>query len=580
VLDAYRQVYFESKLRNRTLMREYERSGALPPRCPRTVNITNDLLDPSACKAIELPLCETWEQYWAEWEKAWAAPPDTGSDIAMYRYKMPHITDVPPEIGLSRISVTEKPIFSDRLFPDSVPPEWPDALWDVLHERYDEVSRIMEKNLQLLEAANAGNIEEVVQLLREGALIHTGDSNNQYMTPLHHAAFEGHVELIHVLVSEEGADIDRTTLGGETALHKAVQGKQLLAVQALLQLGANPNVRSGLEGCPRGKQPGMGWTPLFRASLLGLTDMVRMLVAFGAEVTPVSTVGWTPLHYAALWAHNETVEALLELGADPMVRTKHGGHTPYDRAMMSRFAADSPIRPMRQLYKSVIEKLKEAMRRACNGREPDCHIPAHWKHGDMMPDEVEEEHRRKWSQFYDGSWVREWRRNNGCTEEDVPTREELEDVMAPWLREHGVPCPRLQALRGGGGCRRYRSGNVISTDGGRNSLGGGGGLREGGGGVGRWLGGRNFADFNLFALRGGVDAPEEEGWEGKERNEEGASGVEEESSELETGGQKEGGKESKKVQASTCGISHAAVWGGGGLESGIDFKAFLREGGG
>ena len=403
-LDAYRQVFFESKLRNRTLMREYEGRGEPPPRCARTVSVA-DPLDPADHEAGEPPLCETWAQYWAEWEEQWAEPPDAGSDISLHRYKMPHVTDEPPEIGLSRVSVTEKPIFNARVFPDSVPPGWPDAMYDVLHERYDEVSRIMDLNLRLLEAANAGNIEDVVQLLREGALIHTGDSNNQYMTPLHHAAFEGHVELIHVLVSEEGAEIDRTTLGGETALHKAVQGKQPLALQALLQLGADPNVRSGLAGCPRGQQPGMGWTPLFRAAMLGLTDMVRMLVSFGAEVTPVSTVGWTPLHYAAVWAHNETVEALLELGADPMVRTTHGGHTAYDRAMLSRFSADSPLRPMRQLYKSVIAKLREAMRRACNGREPECNVPPHFKHGDKMPEEVEEEHRRKWSKFYDGSWV-------------------------------------------------------------------------------------------------------------------------------------------------------------------------------
>ena len=98
------------------------------------------------------------------------------------------------------------------------------------------------------------------------------------------------MELIHILVTEHAADVDRTTLGGESALHKAVQGKQARAVEvlsftqftrtkvqivkiltseelleALLHLGANPNIRTGLAGCPRGAQPGMGWTPLFRA---------------------------------------------------------------------------------------------------------------------------------------------------------------------------------------------------------------------------------------------------------------------------------------------------------------------------
>ena len=47
-----------------------------------------------------------------------------------------------------------------------------------------------------------------------------------------------------------------------------------------------------------------------------------------------------------------------------------------------------------------------------------------------------------------GTWVKEWRRINGL--ETAPTHEELLQVMQPWLRNSGNPCPRLQALRGGG----------------------------------------------------------------------------------------------------------------------------------
>jgi hypothetical protein len=371
-LDAYRQVYFESKLYNRTLLREREGSGLPPPPCARTINVSTDARTLSERSGAEELLCENWEQYWAEWDEAWAGPPDAGSDIAQMRYKMPYLPDGPPVASLSRISVVEKPIFTGRLFPDSIPRGWPEALADVLHDEYDEVTRVMDLNLKLLEAASAGDIETVAQLLREGALIHAGDSNNQYMTPLHHAAFRGHVELLYMLVQEEGAHLDRTTLGGETALHKAVQGRQPRAVEALLQMGADPNIRSGLSGCAAGRQPGMSWTPIFRAALFGLTDVVRMLVQAGAQVNAVGSVGWTPLHYAAAWAHNHTVAALLQFGADPLARTSPAGHTAYDRAMMARFAPDGPTRPTRQLYKSVIELLKEAMRRAQNGRDPVC----------------------------------------------------------------------------------------------------------------------------------------------------------------------------------------------------------------
>ena len=467
-LDPYRQVYFEEKLHNRSLVRAYEAGGFPPPPCVRTVGVCDDRLLVYDFGAENQPMCENWEQYWAEWEQEWAEPPDCATDIGQQRYKMPYLTDTPPIIGLSRISVAEKPIFACRVFPDSVPAGWPFALHDVLHDEYDEATRVMALNGALLEAANCGDIERAVQLLREGALVHAGDSNNQYMTPLHHAAYEGHVELAQVLVGEEGAEVDRTTLGGETALHKAVQGlgyrvwqgngsgvfqplaahdTEPVMVQALLRLGADPNARSGLAGCPRGEQPGMGWTPLFRAALLGLTDVVKMLVAAGADVNVQSTVGWTALHYAATWGHNETVDALLDAGADPLLRSKHGGHTAYDRAMMSRFSVDTPLRPMRQLCASVLEKLHVAMQRALNGREPLISVPDHWRHGNKMPQEVLTAHRQKWARFYNGDWVREWRRVNG--HEYEPTRDELMEVMQPWLQKYGYPVPRLQALRGG-----------------------------------------------------------------------------------------------------------------------------------
>jgi hypothetical protein len=46
-----------------------------------------------------------------------------------------------------------------------------------------------------------------------------------------------------------------------------------------------------------------------------------------------------------------------------------------------------------------------------------------------MPEEVLEEQQRKWQRFYDGSWVRDWRRLNGY--ETPPTRDELADVIDP-----------------------------------------------------------------------------------------------------------------------------------------------------
>jgi hypothetical protein len=180
-LDSYRQVFFEAKLHNRTLIQAYQESGKPPPLAHLTPNVSDDPLVPRESDA-DGKFREEWEQYWAEWEEEWGEPQDSGADIAQIRYKMPYITGDPPEIALRTISVDEKPIFTARLFPDSIPLGWPKALRDVLHSRYDDVKHNMELNLALLEAASEGNIEAAVQLLRDGALIHTGDSSNPHST--------------------------------------------------------------------------------------------------------------------------------------------------------------------------------------------------------------------------------------------------------------------------------------------------------------------------------------------------------------------------------------------------------------
>lgn len=104
------------------------------------------------------------------------------------------------------------------------------------------------------------------------------------------------------------------------------------AVQALLQRGFDPNTPdpAGLPGlylalrepAPRVAALLVEWpgtriesrtrddeSPLMMASLKGQTELVRKLIAKGADV---SKPGWAPLHYAATGGHLEIMELLLE----------------------------------------------------------------------------------------------------------------------------------------------------------------------------------------------------------------------------------------------------------------------------
>ncbi|MBN2302790.1 MAG: ankyrin repeat domain-containing protein [Lentisphaerae bacterium] len=61
---------------------------------------------------------------------------------------------------------------------------------------------------------------------------------------------------------------------------------------------------------------------LFRAAATGQLDLVKELIANGADANVKSATGYTPLHRAAQNGHREVVEFLLECNANPNTQTK------------------------------------------------------------------------------------------------------------------------------------------------------------------------------------------------------------------------------------------------------------------
>ncbi|MEV0738674.1 ankyrin repeat domain-containing protein [Streptomyces sp. NPDC050549] len=96
-------------------------------------------------------------------------------------------------------------------------------------------------------------------------------------------------------------------------------------VRAVLQAGADP-----------GRADSEGTTPLYAASVNGEAAIVRLLLEAGAlpdtESSGVGAEG-LPLCAAACWGHTDVVRELLAYGADPNEREDHGtGRSPLEWA--------------------------------------------------------------------------------------------------------------------------------------------------------------------------------------------------------------------------------------------------------
>jgi ankyrin repeat protein len=109
---------------------------------------------------------------------------------------------------------------------------------------------------------------------------------------------------------------------GHTLLYGALSSDVELAEQ-LLRAGANPD-----EMCQNGI-----WTPLINMTYHGVADRVRLLLKWGASVHLGDSGGTTALDYAVTTRHRsvEIIKMLLAQGADPTTKAQ-SGWTPLSRA--------------------------------------------------------------------------------------------------------------------------------------------------------------------------------------------------------------------------------------------------------
>lgn len=122
------------------------------------------------------------------------------------------------------------------------------------------------------------------------------------------------------LLLEYNSDINTMDVNGRTTILHAVDSHNEEAVRILLEAGAEPNPTVP-EGLFRS-------SPLKAASFGGLTEIVKLLLAFGAKVDAYNPEGQTALHAAIMMQKVECASVLLESGAS-LGDVAGNGRTPF-----------------------------------------------------------------------------------------------------------------------------------------------------------------------------------------------------------------------------------------------------------
>lgn len=179
-----------------------------------------------------------------------------------------------------------------------------------------EVQLLVESDPSLASARDVSGVSAILLALYHGRPeIARWLASRRTDLDVFEAAALGDLDRVNALVSAEPSVVNAWSPDGFTALGLASFLGQLGVVRALVAAGADVNAI--------GRNPGR-YTPLTGAVAGRAADVVRELLASGADANHRYGAGYTPLHEAAASGSDEIARMLVEAGADVDARTDEG----------------------------------------------------------------------------------------------------------------------------------------------------------------------------------------------------------------------------------------------------------------
>uniref|UniRef100_A0A3Q1D055 Ankyrin repeat and sterile alpha motif domain containing 1A n=1 Tax=Amphiprion ocellaris TaxID=80972 RepID=A0A3Q1D055_AMPOC len=162
-------------------------------------------------------------------------------------------------------------------------------------------------------AALNGHSDVVEALLRNEALTNIADNKGCY--PLHLAAWKGDEHIVKLLIHQGPSHpkLNEQNNDNETPLHCAAQYGHSRVVRLLLEELTDPTMRNNKFE-----------TPLDLAALYGRLEVVKLLLSAHPNLLSCNTKKHTPLHLASRNGHLPVVEVLLDAGMDINYETEKG----------------------------------------------------------------------------------------------------------------------------------------------------------------------------------------------------------------------------------------------------------------